>query len=327
MPIFLVPFAPQLLMKKLHNFLVENYFADPKNIPSFIQKGVDNDSYSFITTSGEKKVARISRNKKLEELLWEFELMSELRKNNARTVNIFFPANKKNCLLFNSNPITCFDFIEHIPTVNNTKLVYEAGVTLYEFHQVSKQIKLNIQNNRTIFTEYKRVLANQDIIAEKYVNGDYFIKNVKKVFDIAEKQKIDCGIIHNDYNTANVLFNKDKIPTIIDFDLSCYGPLIMDVAYGAVCWSTKNGDYLPDVDMFKQFVEGYNKFAPHKINIDGLFFFWAAFSCLSIACDLFCDSLVSNTYDIKNVSQSWMYQRFEYYIDKSVFVSHFVAIS
>lgn len=303
-------------MKELHKFLVDNYSASSKKLPTLIQKSVDNETYLFITNTNQKKIVRISHTKKITAINNEVKLISQLQLCGIKTPAIVMSAKGKLCQLFNGNPVVCFDYIDHdnITDEYNKNAIYQAGRALGEFHSKSRNI--GYQNGRHVYSEYERTLKNYQDIIRTYSNGKVFIDNVKKTLNKAKINKDKYGLIHNDYNVANVLFKKNKLQSIIDFDLSCEGPLIIDVAYGAVCWSTKNGEFNPQKDDFKQFVKAYNDSSPFKVKIDEKLFFWAAFSCLSIACDLLCDSLKDNNFNIKDIYDSWMYRRFEYYINK-----------
>lgn len=300
-------------MKKIPSFLLKTYNGNPNEEILFVRQGVDNDMYSFFDLSGQKKIIRVSRNKSIKDVKKEKELLEELYAAGAKVLTIVKSVNNREVTILNGQPVICFNYIENDPRVDSNE-VYQAGLALGEFHTVSKNI--HSQLSRTLFTEYDRALKNQEIIPKTFIGGQEFILDVKRTLTLSKEKTAKTGFIHNDFNNTNVLLKNGKVEYIIDFDLSCQGPLIADAAFGSVSWSTKNGEYLPDKNNFHSFVDGYNQSAPIKFGVNTDFCFWAAFSCLSIACDLLCDCLENNTFNITDVNQSWMYQRFRYYISK-----------
>ena len=85
-------------MEKLHKILTLNYLAHRSKAPRLIQKGIDNDIYSFVTQTGRKKIARINRREGVKYICREIELIEKM-KLAGRTVfvalNKFISSGKK----------------------------------------------------------------------------------------------------------------------------------------------------------------------------------------------------------------------------------------
>lgn len=307
-------------MDELLKLLADFYSADTNQPVELIREGVDNNTYSFYTRAGRKVVSKINGREKPEFVAGEIALIESLKKGGARVATVITAIDGSDYKILNNKTVVCFEFIDNNPIDHGSKYqadinrVGKAGYALGKFHGVSIKLKLDSKHRKTIFSELERAILNRKKIMNNYKGGDKFIKDVENALIKSKKGSFDWGVIHNDYNISNVLFKESRMKAIIDFDLACNGPLLMDVGFGAASWSTANGSVVPQEEAFKSFINGYNKSSPIKVTKDRKLYFWTAFSCLNIACDLLCDSLTNNIYSISDVNQSWMYGRYKHYI-------------
>lgn len=123
------------------------------------------------------------------------------------------------------------------------------------------------------------------------------------------------GAIHNDYRIQNLIFLSDTDCTLIDFDWSCYGPLIKDVALAVGEWSLFDFNKGPSQEAIDQFLKGYNSTSPQKINYDKELIFWISFAYLSEAATFFTDVCEERHTDlvITEISQCHSYKKFRYF--------------
>lgn len=90
---------------------------------------------------------------------------------------------------------------------------------------------------------YKQTVAKQ----EKIINSltDDFFRSLPK------------GIAHKDFAADNILFYKDSISAILDFDTNCYGYQWQDIGRILLSLSLKNEEL--NVDFVNAFISGYQE--------------------------------------------------------------------
>jgi Ser/Thr protein kinase RdoA (MazF antagonist) len=313
-------------MKCIKQILVDNYSADSKEQINLIRDGIDNNVYTFRTLDNQKLIARVNKTGQIPSLQFEVNLVKELIDRNVPTAKVV--PSKNNELFIEITPkqaLVCFEFIQGHPIeygpdyVPKTSLVKQAGSALGIFHQATLNLSLKIARKRTIYTELENSLTNQTNIINTYNDGESFINGVKDTLSKAKSNKYDspAGIIHNDYNTSNVLFKNMNLQAILDFDWACPGPLLMDVGYGAMSWSTAEKNTKPNETAFCTFISSYNLTSPLNVILNNKFWFWAAYSCLYLGCGFLNRMAVNNQYNLSSSSQSHMYKRYLYYLKKT----------
>jgi len=123
------------------------------------------------------------------------------------------------------------------------------------------------------------------------------------------------GLIQNDFRPSNVFFDdSDHLAGIIDFDWSCIGPIIKDIALGVLEWSFPDGAAAPDFMIFNSFLAGYNSIAIRKQEKDRQLYDWISFAALSDAATYFCDR-VSDPTARRRISASYMYKKFQFFME------------
>lgn len=314
-------------MKKIKEKLIRKYSANPRKPLELVREGIDNDVYIFHNRNNTKIIARINKTGRIPSLKFEVKLINKLVKSNVPTAKIVPTKDGEYFKKVNSRQaIICFEYVEGTPIdcgpeyTPKISLVKQAGAALGQFHQATINLNLEEKRKRTIYTELEKALINSKNIIHTFQGGKLFINEVKNALKKAKKEssKSPQGVIHNDYNTSNILFKNKKLQAILDLDWACPGPLLMDVGYGAMSWSTAEKDAKPDKKSFNTFINSYNSISPVKVKFNDNLWFWTAYSCLYLSCSFLSRMAIDNEYNLTSVKQSHMYQRFLHYIEKIV---------
>ena len=129
----------------------------------------------------------------------------------------------------------------------------------------------------------------------------------------ARSRQEPTSLIHNDYRPGNVFFDtNERLAGIIDFDWSCVGPTIKDVALGALEWSFPDGATEPNFQLFDSFLEGYNSTADQTQERNRNLYEWIAFAALSDAATYFCDLVAEDPAEKRKVA-SYMYGKYKFF--------------
>ncbi len=146
------------------------------------------------------------------------------------------------------------EFINARPKLNPTSdEVKQFGELLGQFHNLVKNYKTkhirkhvwDLEETKKNFEQDKKMISKSN-----FGQKENFIKSFEKeIFSLNFPDGLSSGTIHEDLGKRHVLWHKNKIVGIIDFDRSYYGKLILDL--GEACrgwcfvnnwneWSNKN---------------------------------------------------------------------------------------
>ena len=103
------------------------------------------------------------------------------------------------------------------------KHIKQIGKFLQEFHRLSSNLELSLQNNFSKNSLKKMI---------KKTKNRKFLKIFKNI-------KIDLknnGTIHGDLFLDNAIFKKNRLSCIIDFSDTCSGDFLFDLAVVAISW-------------------------------------------------------------------------------------------
>lgn len=299
------------IIKKIKN----KYLLNIRNF-SLIRESPDNKVF-LIKTDKEKFVLRINKRDVRNDILFETTWLNYLKKHDVPVVKIKNTADEKPFVIDNQSVIVLFEFAqgEHIKVraekKPNLEKVKNAAYELAKIHNVSYNVNINIPRKRNILTEIDRALEIEDKLLKFSPGGDRFIQELKFYQQWAKQNINDKYLIHNDYRPLNIFFDGNKVSAIIDFDWSCQGPAIKDLAHTLCEWSFPDGakNHWPDV--FSVFLTSYNKIAKNKVKLDNNLYHWICFSALSDAATHFTDLANENIF--KRIASSYMYQKFLYF--------------
>ncbi len=278
-------------------------------------------SDNFVYSIGEKNktILRISKRLPVEDIKFEYEAIMHLFNAGVTVPKCLLTKAGNFYTLINGNVAVLFEFIDghhinidkdHLPTKTQA---YSAGKGLGSMSNAAVSFKSSAPRKRNFYTEFERVLKISDIFINQFEGGKEFIGQIEEVIKFGKSQTEVEGLVHNDYRSHNVFFNdKDEFAGIIDFDWSCNGPIIKDLALAVVEWSFPDGAIEPDFELFDVFLEGYNSVAINKVAKDQRLYSWIKFTTLSDASTYFCD-LAEDATSTKRIVRSYMYRKYTYF--------------
>ncbi len=279
------------------------------------------DNLVYVIGEKDKKILRISKRLPIEDIKFEYEATEFLLKGGVTVPKWLTTKTGDFYTLIDSNVAVLFDFIEghhievdkdHLPTQTQA---YNAGKGLGLMSNASASFTSTSLRKRNIFSEFNRVISMSEIFINKFEGGQEFVDQVKEMIKFGKNQNESAGFIHNDYRSSNVFFNdSDGLVGIIDFDWSCIGPIIKDLALAVVEWSFPDGATEPDFKIFDSFLDGYNSIANNKWQKDEKLYSWIKFATLSDASTYFCD-LADDPDSTKRIIKSYMYRKFKFFSD------------
>ena len=268
-----------------------------KNLVSYkkIYDGFDNDIFVLLDDMENKYIFRKAlRDKSTQDMIFEKQFSDHLLRNNI-------PVRKIICI----GSETLLEFCEGTtltPIKITPCMAFNGGKMLALFHKASKNFSSPDLPSRKVDSELLRALSMQEKIKKKHTDGANFIKLVGELLQSETLKKTDTHIIHNDFRVQNVLFQQDNISAILDFDWSCIGNPLKDLAHAMVEWSFPDGGNF-NCEIFKSFFQGYKSIVP-DINIEELKY-WITFSCISDTATYLCDT-IDETWNNGRIV-SWMY--------------------
>lgn len=308
-------------MKNIRKILIEKYKLNNIKNVSLLREGVDNCVFKIILENRKVFILRVSKRAVEDDINFELDILLKLFSKGAKVAP---PIENLNGEMFSKDHkgtiYTLFSFmkgssIEISPTKKpEISKVFTAGSELGNLHNIAAKISSDYKKTRTIFTEIERILYQKNKFSEIYNDSRIFLDMLEEYYSWSKNEAGKQIVIHNDYRPSNVFFHQKKVSAILDLDWSCMGPAIKDLALAAVEWSYPDGAEKYWRDSFESFIEGYNKTCKTKVDIDSVFYKWAAFSCLSDSCTYFADLIESNkTITEKKELKSYMYNKFKFF--------------
>ncbi len=302
--------------------ILDQYDILEKTPIIFIHESSDNIVYCI--GEKDKKILRISKKTIIDDIKFEYEVLQHLAMNNFPVAD--WIKTKNDNIYASTEDIevaVLFDFLEdyHI-SINKENLAtkeqaYTAGCTLGSLAEIGKTFKPTSARRRNIFSELERAVENEEFFKRDFEGGEKFIEEVKQAIKFGKENKLPTGLIHNDYRVGNVFFKNDsEISGVIDFDWSCVGPLIKDLALGVLEWSCSDGRTEPDFVIFDAFLDGYNSVSKEKYTKGKELYSWIMFASLSDTATFFCDRL-NNPELKKDINYSYMYQKYLFFFKLS----------
>lgn len=285
-----------------------------------LRESSDNKVFIVQTDKNVNYILRISKRAVGKDVLFELNWIENLVRKGFPTTNVIKTKNGQLFFYYEGLAGAVFKFIDgyHIDITKQNKpdsaYIEKASKLLAKLHNISTEFPLEYPRKRTMLTELKRALDRKEKF-EKFVEGGReFIDRARKNVEWAQKDKCQSTFIINDFRPGNVVFKDGEIAALIDFDWSCMGPAIKDLALGIVEWSFPDGAEKPWKDIFELFLDSYNKESKLKFAENDYLYKWICFACLSDTATYLCDMADTGTY--KKVSSSYMYHKYLYFFSK-----------
>lgn len=194
------------------------------------------------------------------EISAELEIINHLLKNNFPVPKPILTKKGEQIISWKNHFGYLREFINAEPKLNpKPKEVEKFGELVGWFHNLVENYKTkNKRNHIWDLEETKRDFKQDKRIILRSNFAQKFIERFEKEISLLNFPKnLPSGTIHEDLGKRHVLWQKDKIIGIVDFDRSYYGKLILDL--GEACrgwcfinnwkkWSNKN---------FQALINGY----------------------------------------------------------------------
>jgi len=222
-----------------------------------IPAGSVNTHYELETTKG-KVILKIDEVKGVSDAQHELALLRFLRERGFRCPQPLVDRDGQCCHVYKGRPVSLYGVLSG-KSVSDTQLtniqLENIGKTLALLHSLSSGYPKDEDNRFSpdrVFSLYQEV--------KERLPG--YLRHLTHMLDdeVAYQQqyqedRLPKGIIHGDLFADNLLFRKDTVVGVLDFEAACYGKFIFDIAtaVNALCYI--DGRYV--IDRFAAFVKGY----------------------------------------------------------------------
>ena len=292
--------------------ILTEYAIEPIDV-ALIRESSDNQLFKIVAAEGVYALRKAKRTK-TETIDFEAQLIERLMSQSISTPQwMQTKSGKFYVTVDDGSVVVLMEYLtaEPVGEAHIATYAQKAGALLATIHTATQDVTITAEQNRTIYSELERVIAQQDFFTATFEDGNEFVERVKQYVQTAQEKDDSKCIIHNDFRPHNVLYSPKGELYAIDFDWSCYGPAIKDFAHAAVEWSMLDGQDEPDADIHDAFVTGYMSSRPIEF-LESDFNFWAAFSCLSDTATYICDKIL-NQEELPERIRSYMYKKFKYF--------------
>ena len=225
-----------------------------------IEEGIENTNYflsinknKFILTIYEKRV-------KSEDLPFFSDLMTSLNKANFKCPAPILNNNNQTITDFNGKKLMIVSFLEGKAKQNLTPVNCKSiGFEIAKMHQLTKNLKLNRQNDLSVNSWRKLFDKVRDKCTEIHKDLPKLIEENLNDVEKNWPKNLPKGIIHADLFHDNIFFLQDKFSGVIDFYFSCEDFFAFEIAicFNALCFDGQKNNLSFNVTKAKNFIDGY----------------------------------------------------------------------
>jgi homoserine kinase type II len=249
------------------NLILENF--NFRNILSVEPMPTSGNVSYIITTSLGKYFLRLSPDKgprfrSIDEIYSEIELLYHLRENHFP---VLLPIKGKDGRIIisvkdHNGYIRRFveDNAQESPNLNQ---IEEFGKALGRFHSLTQNFSTKSERKHIFDLEKTKEFFKEDaryIMDSNFNNKEKFISRVNlALFSIDFPEYLPSGMIHEDLGKRHILWDRDKISAIIDFDRAYFGKLILDLGQACRGWCFTDNWSKWSNEKFKHLIKGYSK--------------------------------------------------------------------
>lgn len=291
----------------------------PSNTESVELLRESSDNRVYVIGNANRKILRVGKKLSVPEIFFEHEVLTTLRGSGVPVPEwVVTKSGDIYVETVEGEVAVMFGFMDgyHAGFDNEnsmTEHAFTAGATLGKIAKAGEDFIPEHARARTVYSELERALTHRRELEESLEGGVELIQTIENFIELTKEHDGSFGLLHNDFRPGNVFFTDPKtVSGVIDFDWSCMGPLIKDLAHGAMEWSFKDGANGPDEVAFKNFIAGYNSTASNPFTDLKEIYLWAAQSALADTATFFCDRLNTDS-AVRKVSSSYMYQKYLYF--------------
>ncbi|MBT4835389.1 phosphotransferase [Candidatus Woesearchaeota archaeon] len=174
--------------------------------------------------------------------------------------------NKENIIQsYNRKPFIIFSYLEgrHLKNINDAQM-YQMIKHLALLHKITKGHKpINFEYREPRTKKFCLKVAKTE--SKRFKNkekGKIKLNRIKtKLNELMLPEKLQKGVIHGDFDKANIKFKKNKLTGILDFDDSTYTFLIYDLGAVLLYWTRFYVKKL-DFEKAKKIIKIYEKYRP-----------------------------------------------------------------
>lgn len=297
--------------------LIERLLAeyDLSTVASLQALRVSTDNIVILVRNNPKKVLRISKRATRHNFVFEYEFMQRCTEygipvaawNKTRSGEIAAKVGDMSAVLF--------DFVRgsHADPTNQFLFLAQAQAAATQLGAVATIDAASVQATpeRSVTAELERAIEVRAIFAGEIEGGKEFLEAVEWALDLAKGSHETTALLHNDFRISNVLFDEQAVTGILDFDWSCTGPAIKDLAHAALEWSFPDGAAGPDQKIMSAFINAYYAAAGGKPATESELRTWMRFAALIDTATYFCDRIQAGTAPSR-VASSYMYKKYLY---------------
>jgi len=239
------------------------------NLKSFklIKEGLINHNFDVRTEKGIFILRILKKGKGPRQKDNEFKALQFLTKNNysyKTPIPILNKKNKKISRLKNRN-VWVYKKLEgeHIKKCE-VRHLRQVAKALAEYHKIIKKLGkidnppkwwTNLNWVLKEFEKMKKIKPKNNIDRLMLKNVDY-VESLLKKYALLKHPK-NFLLCHCDFNKSNLLWKKDKLVAVLDFDNCSYRPRIFDIAYAISQFCNKNSRI--DQKKMQVFLQQYQK--------------------------------------------------------------------
>ncbi len=222
----------------------------------------------LIGAGGQKYLLRLSpaeepRYRSPEEISAEVELLDYLVENNFPVEKPIKDKNGQAVITFGKHAGYLRKYTEGVFEENPSLAKIEKfGRLLGRFHLAVENFKT--KNNREHIWDLKETKKNfiDDktlILESNFTDKEKFVKVFEREINALDfPDELPQGTIHEDLGTRHVLWEKEEIVSVIDFDRCYYGKLVLDLGQACRGWCLEN-DQRWNNGKFKALIGGYRE--------------------------------------------------------------------
>jgi len=241
--------------------ILSNYSIGKLKSFKGIKEGIENTNYYLLVEKKKYILTIYEKRVNPEDLPFFSELMTGLNNKDYKCPVPIINNKNKTILEYKGKKLMIVSFLEgkskQVLTPNDCKQV---GVQVARMHQITKDFKINRNNNlsvkswRSIFNSIKDQCAKINKDLPKLIETNLI--DVEKNWP----KNLPSGIIHADLFSDNIFFQNEKFSGIIDFYFSCNDFYSFEIAicFNALCFDGQKNNLSFNVTKAKNFIDGYS---------------------------------------------------------------------
>ena len=219
-------------------------------------------------------------------VVFAHSIQLHLKKHGFPVAQIIPTENRNTALLLNEHVYEMFSFIEGVRYDRKESACRDAGCCLADFHKTVQGLEISLHPPHSSYHKNPNVVHQLEQLKQITSRSDKDLSTTgKNLFDLYGQtgERVDSlgypswpeQIVHADWHPGNMLFRKDQVVAVLDFDSAKIAPAVTDIANGLLQFSLVAGhkdpaqwpDH-PDGNSMAAFAQGYQqktKIEPEEI--------------------------------------------------------------